>query len=834
MDTRRQRPMNTYPTINLALQALPRNSKKRVFSSDKYKNHQEKWSKEFYATSYDRIYNELRKNNECKLYEYIMSNDKCKLFIDIDENDVNTPIAVVKETIEIILFKIKKELNLKIDPEYSNILILKSDTFDKISFHIVIPDIIFNSPYDQKRFFTKIKSKLPPNISKYIDPSVYRKGEFRMIWSLKQNKGRRLMPFKIKNSIMPLEQYDRDIYDISCIANVNQENKGIEIEEEIKDEKQENYNKLSTEKLENLLSEIPQECWDYYPKWFQIMAALYNDNKGNLGLLIKHSKKSKHWKDETSEEWIRKKWKTLRDNYERKKIDIGTIIQMIGKTKNELKLLSTNKFMDMTEYDHTLLCIEEFKNDIKVYNTTKNLMFIWDENHKIFSEITDPARAIRLFQKFLNKLALLEIERIKNKNENKDLEDNKELNILNKRRDKITGFIYCEKIYKSAKDELLDLNFYLKINIVDYLLPIKNKKIVNLKTLEVRERNKEDYFSFYCPVNFEDLNKLGEVEKYLMPIMDNNPEKLLFLRKVFGYCLTGDNRARCFFILHGNGLNGKGMLVAALSGILNKFSATVDKSIVIKSKSKFTNDGGPNSALANIFGRRFGPYNETEKGDTLYEEQIKRLTGGDEITVNDKYKPQVTFTPQIKIMIASNVRVEADYKAKYIDDRLEVICFNHDFSKNGNNEQKADLNIKEKFTKEGEIRDLFFTWCCLGTKDWYEKPSFERPEIIEKERTDYINKSDSLEWFLTEACELKENDTKQTGSYLYKKYQEYCLEDGKKYLNLMQFHDKMKKKFGEQKKTKTGKHYSGIKYKMDEYEEEKENNNGLDDNIKDI
>ena len=113
----------------------------------------------------------------------------------------------------------------------------------------------------------------------------------------------------------------------------------------------------------------------------------------------------------------------------------------------------------------------------------------------------------------------------------------------------------------------------------DYL-PIRDGKKINLRTLEVIYRTKEDYFTSFCNVRLvKETKNANKFFKDIMPVKENRE----YLRKSLGYMFTGDTKARCWFIHYGTGKNGKSVLMTNLmKSILGPYYLTCDKSILIK------------------------------------------------------------------------------------------------------------------------------------------------------------------------------------------------------------------------------------------------------------
>ena len=90
--------------------------------------------------------------------------------------------------------------------------------------------------------------------------------------------------------------------------------------------------------------------------------------------------------------------------------------------------------------------------------------------------------------------------------------------------------------------------------------------IVDLRAGQVRPPRQEDYMTKMtatgprgnCPLFLAFLDR----------IMGGDEALIAYLRRVFGYCLTGDTSEQAIFFNHGGGQNGKTVLMSTVSGIL--------------------------------------------------------------------------------------------------------------------------------------------------------------------------------------------------------------------------------------------------------------------------
>ena len=147
---------------------------------------------------------------------------------------------------------------------------------------------------------------------------------------------------------------------------------------------------------------------------------------------------------------------------------------------------------------------------------------------------------------------------------------------------------------------LSDINIVNKMDSNKYIIGLRDKKKINLKTLEVSDRVKEDYISNITNVSYTDKSckKVEQFFKQLMP----DDECREYMRRVLGYSLSGDVTGRAFFVWWGHGSNGKSALFDLLQTILGDMYHQCDKSIFMKTREK---SAGACPEIIAIKGKRF-------------------------------------------------------------------------------------------------------------------------------------------------------------------------------------------------------------------------------------
>src|SRR5262249_2196146 len=79
----------------------------------------------------------------------------------------------------------------------------------------------------------------------------------------------------------------------------------------------------------------------------------------------------------------------------------------------------------------------------------------------------------------------------------------------------------------------------------------------------------ENWFSPIClPYRYDSGADCPTWKKFLNRNLEGDPEKIGLVQEIFGYCLLPTTRAQRFFVLVGEGANGKSVVLAVLEAMV--------------------------------------------------------------------------------------------------------------------------------------------------------------------------------------------------------------------------------------------------------------------------
>ncbi|AXC38582.1 DNA primase/polymerase [Mycobacterium phage Visconti] len=226
------------------------------------------------------------------------------------------------------------------------------------------------------------------------------------------------------------------------------------------------------------------------------------------------------------------------------------------------------------------------------------------------------------------------------------------------------------------------------------------------------------------------------VEMYLP-----DEEVRLFLQKLLGYSLLGDNRERIVVFLHGPTGSGKSTFLNATLNALGDYADVVDLGI-------FKGDRQTNPALAYALPKRIVTCSEASQRNVLHADMFKRITGGDPLTAELKYSNEsVKRKPAFVPWIATNTPPSIPGADAAVVDRTVVVGFNEQI-------RKQDVGMNAMLSSP-RAKTAVLAWAVEG---WgmYRREGLRRadfPAAVKGESIEFTNQFSDVSEFISECVE---------------------------------------------------------------------------------
>ena len=241
-------------------------------------------------------------------------------------------------------------------------------------------------------------------------------------------------------------------------------------------------------------------------------------------------------------------------------------------------------------------------------------------------------------------------------------------------------------ILREVREMFYDKDFIENLDSKPYLMGFNNG-VIDFNEKVFRPGQPFDYISKCTEIDFLDTYTPGcceyaRIEKELITFMSQlfpSPELREYMWEHLASCLIGVNRDQTFNIYNGCGSNGKSKLVELMSHCFGKYKGTVPITLITEKRNKI---GGTASEVVQLKGVRYAVMNEPSKGDRINEGPLKELTGGDPVQGRALYQEMITFVPQFKLVVCTNVMFDVksnddgtwrrickvDFESKFCDD----------------------------------------------------------------------------------------------------------------------------------------------------------------------
>jgi putative DNA primase/helicase len=294
----------------------------------------------------------------------------------------------------------------------------------------------------------------------------------------------------------------------------------------------------------------------------------------------------------------------------------------------------------------------------------------------------------------------------------------------------------------------------------DTLLTVKNGTI-DLTTGELTESSPKNRITKRVDIDYDPKATCPRWREFLSQVLPQ-PGVPAFLQRAVGYSLTGSTDEQCMFILHGAGANGKTVLLETVKAVCGD-NATQARSEILLA----TNRDKATHEYAELRGARMVVTSETPENRRLDEQQVKLITGGDEIAARHMYKENFRYRPKFKIWMATNYLPEIQGTDDGIWRRLRLIPFKQSFT--DDTVPPRDPKLREALDKE---LPGILAWAVQGALDW-QRDGLDPPDSVVLATKHYKQSEDIVAEFIEERC--RRDDTARVRfADLYAAFEEYC------------------------------------------------------------
>lgn len=240
-----------------------------------------------------------------------------------------------------------------------------------------------------------------------------------------------------------------------------------------------------------------------------------------------------------------------------------------------------------------------------------------------------------------------------------------------------------------------------------------------------------------------------------------------FLARMAGYTLLGSNPDGLMFLFQGEPNTGKSTFTNAISRALGDYAKPFELGAL---RGKMSADA-PREDIAAIMHARLAHAAEMTGAWMLHADQIKRLTGSDEIPYRKLWEQQTSHTPDFTPWISSNFPPRIKGADRALQVRLVGIPFLHAV------DRKSDA-ARALYTPDALASVL--AWVVAGYNR-YKEVGLDRgtwPLEVELATDELRTSLDNEDDFITDMYEVENSSWAPAGPLMYDLYTQWCFTNG--------------------------------------------------------
>lgn len=314
----------------------------------------------------------------------------------------------------------------------------------------------------------------------------------------------------------------------------------------------------------------------------------------------------------------------------------------------------------------------------------------------------------------------------------------------------------------------------------DMLLNASNG-IVDLNTGDLMPHDPDKFLTKKMPTAYNPNAECPTWKKSLEIIFADDPmnedykpnyQLIGFIKRFFGYALTGSLKECVMPIFWGDGSNGKSTIINTIvRAIGREYFLEAPGSLLVRNTFKSDKD----REIAMLKGKRIVVCNESDERDKIDETFIKKLTSVEWLTGKKIYRDYESFRPTQKIIMCTNNQPKIHGSDNGIWRRIALVPFNSRFwnpsFEKGKPHLRSDKDLEHKLESE---REGILRWMVEGAVEW-AKDGLGTPASVLSETNQYRAENDSIGKFIEEKIEKTEE--KSLGVpfwHLYSEYVKWC------------------------------------------------------------
>jgi len=294
--------------------------------------------------------------------------------------------------------------------------------------------------------------------------------------------------------------------------------------------------------------------------------------------------------------------------------------------------------------------------------------------------------------------------------------------------------------------------------------------VLDLDTRELRDHSPDYYFTRALAVSYDADAKAPAIEQFLDEITERDEDKQTMVEMV-GSALWPDYLKAKFMILFGEGGNGKSIFYHVVKELLGPENVS-GWDLQDLGDNRFAT-----SALVGKFANIGGDMDAVKVKNTGV---LKKLTGGDQMMVEQKNEPAHEFVNSATLLFGANRPPVIDEASRAVKRRLVPVRLPYEFT-NSEDElseskyvkvAKKKDELKSELTTDSELAG-FLNMALDGLDRLRENGDVSLPESQEERLEYYEQFSDPIKEFAVR-CLVNQPNARIEKDSVYSAYKEFC------------------------------------------------------------
>lgn len=328
-----------------------------------------------------------------------------------------------------------------------------------------------------------------------------------------------------------------------------------------------------------------------------------------------------------------------------------------------------------------------------------------------------------------------------------------------------------------------------------WMLGVRNG-VLDLRTGELMVASPDLFISKQAGAPFDQSARCPRWEQFLTEVFQGDDELIAFMQRMVGYCLAGSVNEEVLFYLYGHGRNGKSVFCTLLEAMLGEYAVSVGSALLTK---QVNSEGA--RYVATLEGARLASANEVGTSNIWDDERVKSLVSRDRIATRQLYGEAYSFVPTHKLIVRGNHLPGVHDAGDGMWRRMVLVPFSRQFK---DDEVVPDLDTQ----LAGEELPGILVWAVTGCLEW-QRSGLRIPTSIRAATNAYRGDTDLLGQFIEE-CTTADSQSEVNVSFLYKRFERWCLMNGLKILSCIAFGRQLSERGFHMRKTNGKRLYRGL------------------------